>query len=55
MINKNAVTLVGKIKRNVLVRKLSVGAAVFVPNLYILTVLDKRSKSLAETVYQLAD
>ena len=54
MINQNTVTLIGKIKRNILISLLRTGAAVLIPDINALTVLYKRSKALTGTVKKLA-
>ena len=55
MIDKYAISFIGKVKRNVLVRLFRGSPPVLVPDVHALTVFYKCRKAFAQSVHQLAD
>ncbi|MNC10880.1 hypothetical protein D3C75_585610 [compost metagenome] len=54
MVDKYTVALACYVERNVLVRLLGAGAAIFIPDVYHLSVFDKSGKALAQTIDEFA-
>ena len=54
VVDEHPIALVGQIERHVLVGLFGIGAAVFVPHVELLAVLDECAEMLAETVDRLA-
>jgi len=55
MVDQQAVTLAGEVEGDVLVGVLGIGAAVLIPHVDRLAVLDQRAETLAQAVDRLAD
>ena len=55
MINKDTISLIGNKERNVLVGLLGAGTTIGVPDVNALSILYKRSETLAGTINQFAN